>query len=156
MNKEVAGTIAGLLATIPMTAFMVAGHQVLPSAQRYPLPPRQITRKILVNLGVDKRVSEKQRLGLSVVNHLAFGAAGGAGYGRASEVLPGPPVVRGVLFGLGVWTSSYLGWLPASGLLKSATQQPAARNALMIGAHVVWGGLTGVVTHVLVSRKVRR
>jgi hypothetical protein len=53
-------------------------------------------------------------------------------------------VLAGVGFGLAVWAVSYLGWLPAAGILSPATEHPARRNALMIGAHVVWGATTGL------------
>jgi uncharacterized membrane protein YagU involved in acid resistance len=55
-----------------------------------------------------------------------------------------PNVVNGVAYGLGVWTASYLGLLPALGLLAPATEHPARRNALMIAAHVVWGASLGI------------
>jgi putative membrane protein len=47
-----------------------------------------------------------------------------------------------------VWTISYVGLLPLSGLFEPATEQPARRNALMIAAHVVWGLGLGVLTEV--------
>jgi hypothetical protein len=44
-----------------------------------------------------------------------------------------------------VWAGSYLGLLPMTGLLHSATRERAERNALMIAAHVVWGGVLGAL-----------
>ena len=38
-----------------------------------------------------------------------------------------------------MWAASYLGWIPAAGLLKPATEHPARRNFMMIAAHLVWG-----------------
>src|SRR5919107_176638 len=47
MNKIVAGTLAGLTATAPMTAAMVAMHKALPAHERYPLPaPRAPGRPV--------------------------------------------------------------------------------------------------------------
>ena len=37
--------------------------------------------------------------------------------------------------------------LGASGLMPPATRQPAPRNAMMIGAHVVWGAALGLNSH---------
>jgi uncharacterized membrane protein YagU involved in acid resistance len=49
----------------------------------------------------------------------------------------------GATFGLGVWVASYLGLMPMLGILRPATRHPARRNALMIAAHLVWGGVLG-------------
>jgi hypothetical protein len=40
------GGLAGILATIPMTLFIGVAHYLLPKRQRYPLPPRLITRNL--------------------------------------------------------------------------------------------------------------
>jgi HPt (histidine-containing phosphotransfer) domain-containing protein len=38
-----------------------------------------------------------------------------------------------------------MGWLPALGILKPATKQPLPRTSLMIGAHLIWGAVTGLL-----------
>ena len=35
-----------------------------------------------------------------------------------------------------------MGWIPAFGVLKPATEHPLRRNAVMLGAHFVWGWST--------------
>jgi hypothetical protein len=62
--------------------------------------------------------------------------------------------MTGVALGLGVWTASYLGVLPALGILRPATEHPARRTALMIAAHVVWGSALGSTLQALDSRQV--
>ena len=42
MDRELAGTIAGFVATAPMTVAMMALHKALPPEDQDPLPPRQI------------------------------------------------------------------------------------------------------------------
>jgi len=42
-----------------------------------------------------------------------------------------------------------LGMLPALGILHPATEHPARRNALMIGAHIVWGTTLGLAVEQL-------
>jgi hypothetical protein len=42
-------------------------------------------------------------------------------------------------YGLGVWAVSYLGYLPALGIRKSAKEDTPQRSAMMIVAHLVWG-----------------
>lgn len=55
-----------------------------------------------------------------------------------------PSVAKGALFGVGIWAASYFGWIPTAGILKPPTRHPAARNALMIAAHLVWGAATSL------------
>jgi uncharacterized membrane protein YagU involved in acid resistance len=57
--------------------------------------------------------------------------------------------LKGALTGLAVWAGSYLGWLPAAGILRPATRHPWRRNLLMIIAHVIWGVTLGEVVRKL-------
>jgi len=63
--------------------------------------------------------------------------------------LPFDPISNGVTYGLGVWASSYLGWLPAAGLHPPAHGESGGRNGMNIGAHVVWGAVLGLLTEQL-------
>ena len=49
------------------------------------------------------------------------------------------PFSGGLILGLLVWTLSYFGLLPALGILRPPTEMPMQRNALMLGAHLIWG-----------------
>jgi uncharacterized membrane protein YagU involved in acid resistance len=117
-----------------------------PSAERQPLPPRQITMKLAEEAGLKRHMSEEERTVATVASHLAYGAGAGAVYGMLAARTPGHPALKGAGFGLLLWAVSYLGWLQATHVLKSATQHPARRNALMIAAHLVWGITLGVFT----------
>jgi uncharacterized membrane protein YagU involved in acid resistance len=76
--------------------------------------------------------------------HFGFGAASGALFSAAPSGLRQQyPVATGVAFGLCVWGASYLGWVPAMRLMPPATRQPAARNFMMIVAHIIWGATLG-------------
>ena len=152
MNSWLAGSLAGFVATAPMTAVMLLMHHRLPRKEQYPLPPAEITSKLAREAGVHKQIDEPERhLGATLLSHFGYGAAAGTLYAPLSKKLPGPPLLKGVAFGLAVWTGSYLGLLPALGILRSATEHPARRNALMIAAHVVWGSVLGLLTDVLDS-----
>jgi uncharacterized membrane protein YagU involved in acid resistance len=140
MNRILLGALAGLAATAPMTLAMKLMHEQLPREERYPLPPRQVTEGIAEKAGVNEQLGEEEREAATWVSHFAYGAACGALYGALSgEGLDEHPVVAGAGFGAAVWAASYLGWLPAAGILSPATEHPARRNALMIAAHLVWG-----------------
>lgn len=129
------GAIAGLCATFVMTSAMERMHRRLPAHQRYPLTPREITQSV-APVG-DERAEAAGALSA----HFAYGGLTGALYGAAA---PRGGIVSGMLYGLGVWTLSYLGWIPALRILKPATDHPARRNALMLAAHLVWGAATAL------------
>lgn len=133
------GLLAGVVATGPMTIAMILWHRRLPAHERYPLPPREITMKLAREAGLAKKMSPEVRSAVSLLAHFAYGGAAGAIYGAVSEAVPAKSIWKGVGFGLLVWGASYLGYLPGTGILQSATKHPARRNSLMIGSHIVWG-----------------
>jgi hypothetical protein len=138
-----AGAAAGVLATLPMTVFMTTVHRRLPPGERDPLPPAKITARLEEKAGVDDDLTERQHTALTLVNHFGYGGLCGAVYGLAAQRVPAG-VSTGVAFGLAVWAASYLGFLPPLGLHERATHEPVRRNAMMIGAHVVFGAALGV------------
>jgi uncharacterized membrane protein YagU involved in acid resistance len=140
IERAFLGALAGCAATLPMTVVMELLHRRLPTSQREPLPPREITMQAVRPTGMTPDLDESERVGLTLASHFAYGAAMGCLYSALiKDALPIKGRGSGVTYGLGVWAASYLGLLPATGLYPSATEQPAERNALMIAAHVVWG-----------------
>jgi hypothetical protein len=139
------GALAGLCATLVMTSAMERMHQRLPVGERYPLTPREITESVAPLRG------ERALTTATLYAHFAYGAATGAIYGA---VAPRGGVVSGMLFGIGVWLASYLGWIPALRILKPAADHPPRRNALMLTAHMLWGASTALALRELT--RVRR
>ena len=139
------GALAGFAATFPMTAAMTAMHRLLPEHERYPLPPKQITASAAEKTGAETHLGEAEHQALTAAAHFGYGAAMGALYAPAADKIPLPGAMRGAGFGVVVWTGSYLGLLPALGLLNPATEHPARRNGLMIAAHLIWGAMLGVL-----------
>ncbi len=129
-SKLICGALAGFVATAPMTAVMQRMYRSLDRKERYPLPPREILGSVVPPLARGPATNT------TLVAHFAYGAVSGA---ALSTVIRNPTTARGVAGGLSVWLASYLGWVPAFGILKPASRHPASRNALMIFAHVVWG-----------------
>lgn len=138
------GALAGAAATIPMSWAMELMHRLLPAGEQHPLPPREITDRLIRAAGVDDAISNEQRLWLALVSHLSYGAAAGAVHAAIPVHVRVPPLFRSTTYGLAVWAGSYLGLLPALGLLASATRHPRGRNAVMILAHVVWGSALAI------------
>jgi uncharacterized membrane protein YagU involved in acid resistance len=145
MKKTISAALAGCLATAPMTASMLWMHHRLPWRERYALPPAQISARIADAAGLEEHMDAPRQVAATLLAHFGYGAAAGGLYAQVQRWLPGPPVTRGMLFGIFVWTSSYLGLLPALGLLRSAAEHPVRRSALMIVAHLVWGGAMALI-----------
>lgn len=156
LTPVIAGSVAGCVATLPMTLAMEAMHRRLPSDEQYPLPPQQITDNLAQHVGMNPCLDEQSRTQTALVAHFAFGAAMGALYGGLGSRLPVPEPARGVLLGVGVWAGNYLGFLPSVGLLSPATQHPLRRSALMITAHVVWGVTTGLLLNAATRNSIPR
>jgi uncharacterized membrane protein YagU involved in acid resistance len=152
IDRALPGFVAGLTATVPMTAAMVAMHRKLPASQKYPLPPRRITMRVAEKLGVKRHLEEEHRTGLTMLAHFGYGAVVGALFGLFAPRRPRQSVPVGILYGLTVWAGSYLGLLPAIDLHRPATREPHERNGLMIAAHVVWGAALGVLATLLMRR----
>ena len=141
--------LAGMVATLPMTMFMQSAWKRLPEQEKYALPPRQITRKTIKPA---RKLSERQQTALTLFLHFMFGAAAGLIYGAVEEKVSVPHAVKGPLAGMAVWTGSYLGWIPALGILPSAIEHPWRRNLLMIVAHLIWGLTLGALARMFNSR----
>ena len=126
------GGIAGFVATMAMTAAMRRLYKRLPGKERYPLTPREI---------VDTTLAPPAAAApdLTLIAHFAYGAGCGALIAAANPRLG---KVSGALAGGGIWLASYMGWIPAFGLLEPATRHPMRRNAVMLAAHFVWGWST--------------
>jgi hypothetical protein len=148
VQREFAGSVAGFLATAPMTVAMIAMHRMLPEQHKDALPPRQITDNAATQAGVDME-GEETRKAAALAAHFGYGASAGALYGSVAGAVKAPSAVEGMLFGLAVWGGSYLGLLPGAGLYRSAKDEPAPRNAMMIAAHLIWGASLGVLTEAL-------
>jgi hypothetical protein len=139
------GGLAGLAATVPMTMAMTRIHGRLPWHQRYALPPRIITDRISERAPLPASLLPARGPERALAAHFLFGGATGSAYGLLTSTTNiKPTVASGVIYGLGIWTVSYLGWVPAANLMPPATRQPRERNAMMIAAHIVWGAALGL------------
>ncbi len=136
-TRMLVGGIAGLVGTMAMTSAMRRLHEKLPPQERYPLTPREIIDEAAAQ--ADLEVTSDGAKNLTIAGHFAYGAACGA---LLAAMNPRLSARGGAAAGVGVWLGSYLGWIPATNILKPATDHPPRRNALMIGVHVVWGVTT--------------
>ena len=143
LQRLLQGALAGFVATAPMSLSMLIGWRLLPKREKYHLPPRLITERITEHAGIEEHLGEKELIGLTVFSHFGYGAFFGWVYALFEQRIPLPSSVKGALAGVALWAGSYLGWLPAMGILTPATRHPWRRNLLMIVAHVIWGVTLG-------------
>jgi uncharacterized membrane protein YagU involved in acid resistance len=146
------GALAGSIATFPMTVFMLATQRLLPKHQQYELPPEILVREFSQRAHLDWHLDKRLLLGATLISHFGYGAVMGTLYSFLckKKLLPAP--WQGMLFGLLVWVGSYLGLLPITRFSPTAPREPARRNLLMIGAHIIWGTALGWATRGLMSR----
>jgi uncharacterized membrane protein YagU involved in acid resistance len=150
--KLLQGAIAGLIAILPMTLFMRSDWKQLPAVEQYGLPPRQITQEV-VSPRQFWRMKPGQQTLLTLMFHFLFGAAVGSIFGMVEQKIPMQNILKGSLAGLVIWVGSYLGWIPALGILPPAAEHPWRRNVMMIVAHLIWGMALGVFARGIHSEK---
>jgi hypothetical protein len=142
-SRLVIGAVAGFVGTMAMTWTMRHLHARLPRRERYPLTPREI---------VDSMIAPPPSAApdITIAAHFAYGAGCGALIAAAD-----PRIGRfgGAMAGGAVWLTSYMGWIPAFGVLEPATRHPLRRNALMIGAHFAWGWSTSEAMRELLAAR---
>ena len=141
--RLVIGGIAGFVATLAMTSAMRRLHAKLPAKERYPLTPREI-----VDATLDPPAAAAPDLTLAA--HFLYGAGCGA---LVAAVDPRIGRLGGAAAGGAVWLTSYMGWIPAFGILKPATRHPLRRDAVMLTAHFVWGWATAEAMRELIAAR---
>lgn len=144
-NDILVGAAAGVIATIPMTFVMEELHRVLPREHDGPLPPREVTEGLYEHFTDAEEAEEEDLQRLTFLLHYSFGGAAGALFPIVAPRRVPAAVAAGVVYGLAVWTGSYLGLLPAMGVRHHAKHDPSGRTTMMIAAHVVWGATLGLM-----------
>ena len=136
-QRIVEGGVAGTAATVAMSGWMAAGR--LTGRHGEP-PPKRLVRRMARRFGVPARRTGRGTWLAAAAGHLGFGASCGALYAAA---VPRSTPVRGMAFGLGVWAVSYLGWIPALGLLPPPHRDNPRRAWTTLTAHLVYGAVLG-------------
>jgi uncharacterized membrane protein YagU involved in acid resistance len=147
-SRLLIGALAGLVGTMAMTAAMRRLHARLPVEERYPLTPREIVDSAAEQHGVE--LANETAKDATLAGHFLYGAACGAAVGAIN---PRMSSAGGALAGVGIWLASYMGWIPAAGILKPASEHPPRRNALMVGVHLIWGASTAAAMRELLAAR---
>lgn len=137
LRRLVGGALGGLVATVPMSAGMIAARHAGILGEH---PPKRLVRSLLPGGGPHKKRQGEDAL--ATVAHVGFGLVGGATYGL---FVPRRVVgaTSGILYGLVVWAVSYQGWVPAIGAMPPADRDRPGRPATMVAMHVVYGAVLG-------------
>jgi putative membrane protein len=109
------------------------------------------TGNAVSELVFDHRLTKAGKEKAGEIAHYAMGAASGAIYGVAAEMIPIVTVGQGIPFGAAVWLLADEGVVPAAGLSKAPTEYPLSTHAYALASHLVYG-----LTTELVRRTVRR
>ena len=150
MNTLVRGALAGLVATAPLTLVQLLGLRLFPGKNPDGIEPggpdewtpQHVTHKVMEAVHLEEE-TRAVRTPLAVVAHYGYGASAGALYGAWRGDREGH-FSNGVAFGVGVWTLSYLGWVPFAGVLPLPQEDPNRAARLLLG-HVVFGTVLSVV-----------
>jgi putative membrane protein len=146
--------LAGFIATLPMTIFMLLTQRYLPRGQRYDLPPEIIVKDLAQRAHVKQHMNKLQILAATLVSHFSYGATMGLLYPPLSKRLSLPTAIKGAIFGFLIWAASYLGLLPLLGISETAPREPGRRNLMMIAAHLLWGSFLALIADTLVHSEV--
>ena len=144
------GGIGGGVGTMAMSLVMLGARRAGLVGE---LPPTRMAAALLNAVGV-RGGPGWVRDALATVSHLGFGAAAGGLFAllRVRLRMPVAPILQGMAYGLVVWLVSYMGWVPAFGLLPAATRDEPRRPVVMSLAHLIYGAVLGA----LVGRRSRR
>src|SRR5689334_15082927 len=141
-----AGAIGGLVASWTMNEFSTLVRKLAPNgsngrqqkqerSEQQPEDPTQTTaEKIAELVGVRLDRQEKQKAGTVV--HYVFGAAMGAVYGAAAELLPPAKSLVGVPYGAALFVAADEVALPVFGLAKPPTEYPLSRHLSGLSQHL--------------------
>lgn len=141
LSRAARGAVAGVTATIPMTAVFVAAR----AAGAYDtLPPTEILERLVGPTRRRRRTRSVDRW--SMVLHVIYGAGAGAVFAVLAPGARGRRAALGPVWGALVWLASYEGWLPAAGILPSAHRDHPPRARAIAIAHLVWGTSLGLLT----------
>ncbi len=137
------GSMGGGVGTVVMSLVMRGARRAGLVGE---LPPGCMAAALCDAVGLRAR-PRWARNALAVVLHLGVGAAAGGLFAlpRGRPRMPVAPALQGIAYGVVVWLASYMGWVPAVGLLPVATRDEPRRPVVMVVAHGVYGAVLGAL-----------
>jgi hypothetical protein len=151
LRSLLAGATAGAVATVAMSALMLAAKRIGITGT---LPPELIARKAVEAVAGDPP-RDDQVEAVAAVAHIGFGAVAGAIFellmmrAHAARRSAAIGALAGTLYATGIWLVSYQGWVPALGIMPAVSRDRRGRVATMLTAHWVYGATLGLLATVL-------
>src|SRR5579885_2143829 len=144
------GMGGGALGTAMMSALMLAAHKAGLMGR---LPPERITQRLFFR-GFRRARRQNEKDMLAGALHVGFGVAAGSLFGVARLHLfarAGPLALGalGIGYGTVIWFVSYMGWVPALGLMPPAQRDRPDRQTVMVLAHWLFGATLGLIVGML-------
>jgi uncharacterized membrane protein YagU involved in acid resistance len=139
-KRALRGAVAGALATGLMSSVMVGAKR---AGFLGDMPPEKITAAMLHRAEIGHTGAQQDAL--ATLLHFGFGATAGAAFG---VIAPRPLIVRvpaGLAYGAAIWGVSYMGWVPALGIMPSAEHDRRDRQTVMLAAHLIYGTALAVM-----------
>lgn len=121
--------LAGLIGTVIMTLVGLYGAPMMG------MPPMNPAQMLAGAMG--------GAMLLGWMGHLMVGVILALGYALLGSALPGPPVVRGALYGVAPFLLAQIAVMPMMGMPVFSGSIPLAMGSLI--GHLVYGGVVGVV-----------
>lgn len=149
-----AGVVAGLVATWVMGHV----HQLASRAPGMPPPAAggedstERTAAAVSERLFHHPLSPEEKKTAGPLVHYAFGATVASVYGVAAEIAPVVTRGFGAPFGAAVWLGAHVITVPALGLSEPITRSSAPMEAVELGAHLVYGGVTEALRRLLRRR----
>ena len=101
------------------------------------MPPEKITASLLRRTPISP--SEEHQDALATLLHFGFGSAAGALFGVIAPRRLIARIPLGMGYGAAIWGVSYMGWVPAFGIMPHAAHDRRDRQMVMLAGHLVYG-----------------
>ena len=116
------------------------------------IPPEQVSEAAAGRLSDNDPKVERVARRHWLLAHISYGAVAGVLYSVVTQALGKLGPKSGLVFGLAVWTGSYVGYLPKWGIYPPPDRDLPSRVATMVIAHCVYGVTLGCVDKRLRSK----
>ena len=162
-----AGIIAGILAGAAATAAMDGYWAIVRNEpgerpeqkpkrgddnQEKEEPSTQIIADKVSKAVTGREVPKKHKAEAGVAVHYATGLLWGAAFGAIASRVPRLGIVAGVLYGVFIWLALDEVGLRALNIAPDAEEVPLEEHMQALGAHLIFGGATGLATRLLLRR----
>ncbi|HYO48423.1 MAG TPA: DUF1440 domain-containing protein [Chloroflexia bacterium] len=158
-----AGVLAGAAATAAMDGYWAIVQNVPgerpeqkpkrgDNNQEKEEPSTQIMADKVSKAVTGHEVPKKHKAEAGVAVHYATGLLWGAAFGALAARVPRLGIVAGILYGVFIWLALDEVGLRVLKIAPDAEEVPLEEHVQALGAHLIFGGATGLATRLLLRR----